>query len=128
LGFVPGSRLAHMHLSNGRWWRFPCITAASFPFFLADEWLLRRIHPRWKPAVLAVVTRMLMWAFLVTGVLLLNRADAFLVLIAHLILGFWIALWFATAVVYSNTQNPVAAALFAALIQGWVFSALFVTI
>lgn len=128
LGITAGSHLAHMHLSDGRWWRFPVVAVASIPFFMADEWFLRRIRPQWKSVAVAVITRTLLWAFLVTGTLLLNREDAFIVLIAHLIIAFWIGLWFATYLIFRHTQDPFAAALFAALTQAWVFSALFVTI
>ena len=37
-------------------------------------------------------------------------------------------LWFATGIVHRHTQSPYAAALFAALVQGWAFAAWFVTI
>ena len=118
--------MLNMSLSDGRWWRFPCIAAASLPLFFVDETTIRKIHPLWKSAALAIITRGLLWAFLITGVLLLNRRDAFLVLIAHLIVFFWIALWFAAHVVHRHTQDPFAAALFAALVQGWAFAAWFV--
>ena len=126
LGWIAGSRVLNMSLSDGRWWRFPCIAAAGLPLFFVDEMVIRKIHPRWKSIALAILTRVLLWAFLVTGVLLLNRSDAFLVLIAHLIVFFWIALWFGAHVVHRHTQDPFAAALFAALVQGWAFAAWFV--
>jgi hypothetical protein len=49
-------------------------------------------------------------------------------LIVPLIFGFWIGLWFATGVVHRNTREPLSAALFAAIVQGWAFAAWFVTI
>jgi hypothetical protein len=61
-------------------------------------------------------------------VLVLNRDHAFLVLIIHLVVLFWIGLWLATELVRRHTQDAYAAALFAAVIQGWVFAALFVTV
>jgi hypothetical protein len=63
-----------------------------------------------------------------TGVLTFDRESAFLVLIVPLIVTFWIALWFATGVVHRRTQNPLAAAIFASIVQGWAFAAWFVTI
>ena len=127
LGLLTGSHALHIALSNGRWWRFPFIAAAGFPLFAFDELAIRCIHPRWKSAAMALITRALLWAFLMLGVLLLNREDAFLVLIAHLMVFFWIALWFAAGIVHRHTQSPFAAALFAALVQGWAFAAWFVT-
>jgi hypothetical protein len=50
------------------------------------------------------------------------------VMIVPLIGIFWIALWFASGVVYRHTQDPLATALFAAIVQGWAFAAWFVTI
>ena len=126
-GLIGGSHVLHVTLSN-RWWRLPWITLAGLPLFLSDEMTIRTIYPRWKSLGVALITRVLLWAFVVSGVLLLNRNDAFLVLIAHLMALFWIVLWFATDVVYRHTQDPFAAAVFAALVQGWAFSAWFVTI
>jgi hypothetical protein len=115
-----------MSLSNGRWLRFPLIAAAGLPLFLFDESIIRKIHPQWVSIAMAIITRVVLWAFLITGVLLLNRDAAFLVLIAHLMVFFWIALWFGAYVVHRQTQDPFAAALFAALVQGWAFAAWFV--
>src|SRR2546426_915036 len=47
-GLLIGSRVLHMSLSDGRWWRFPFITLAGLPLFISDEWIIRRIRPRWK--------------------------------------------------------------------------------
>ncbi len=127
-GFIASAHLVHFSLSDNRWWRFPCIAAASLPLFLADEFMIRNLQSRVKSMLTALITRNLLLAFLLVGVLILNRENAFLVLLAPVITLFWIALWFATGVVYRNTQSPVASALFAALVQGWVFAALFVTI
>jgi pimeloyl-ACP methyl ester carboxylesterase len=126
LGLLAGSSVLHMSLSAGRWWRFPFVAAAGLPLFLFDETTIRKIHPRWLSIATAVVTKALLWAFVIAGVLLLNRGDAFLVLIAHLMVFFWIALWFGAHVVHRHTQDPFAAALFAALVQGWAFAAWFV--
>jgi pimeloyl-ACP methyl ester carboxylesterase len=128
IGFLIVSRALHMSLTDGRWWRFPLFAIAAFPFFMSDELSIRHIRPRWKSEVAALLTRGLLLAFLLTGVLTINRGDAFLVLIAPLITVFWIALWFASGVIHRHTQSPVAAALFAAIVQGWAFAAWFVTI
>jgi hypothetical protein len=55
-----------------------------------------------------------------------NRQAAFLLLLTHLIILFWIFLWFAAGLVRRRT-DPFAAALFAAILQGWLFAALFIT-
>ncbi len=128
IGWIAASQVLHMNLSGGRWWRFPAIALAGFPLFLFDEWMLRRIQPFWKSAAAAVVSRAILWALLLTGVQVFSRENMFLVLIAHLIAAFWIGLWFAAGVVHRNTQSPAAAALFASIVQGWVFAAWFVTI
>ena len=129
---VPGllvvSRVLHMSLSDGRWWRFPCIALAGLPFFFSDELTIRTLRGRWQSTVVALLTRGLLLAFILTGVLTLNRANAFLVLIVPLIVVFWIGLWFATGAVHRHTQSAFAAAVFAALVQGWAFAAWFVTI
>ena len=125
-GLIAAAPILHMSLSDGRWWRFPVIAAAGLPLFLFDEMVIRRIRPRLMSFAMAVITRGVLWAFLLTGVLLLNREAAFLVLIAHLIVCFWIGLWFGAGVVYRHSRDPFAAALFAALVQGWAFAAWFV--
>jgi pimeloyl-ACP methyl ester carboxylesterase len=127
-GFLVVSRALHMSLSDGRWWRFPCFAIAAFPLFMSDELAIRHIQPRWKSEMVALLTRILLLAFLLTGVLTINRGDAFVVLIAPLITVFWIALWFASGVIHRHTQSPIAAAMFAAILQGWAFAAWFVTI
>jgi pimeloyl-ACP methyl ester carboxylesterase len=127
-GFLVLSRILHIGLSNGRWWRFPIIALACLPLFLCDEITIRRIRRRWKSEVTALLTRGMLLAFILTGVLTLNRESSFLVLIVPLIVIFWIGLWLAAGVVHRHTQSPVAAALFAAVVQGWAFAAWFVTI
>jgi hypothetical protein len=128
IGYFSGSRFFHFTLSDGRWWRFPLIAASAFPLFAIDELILRPIYPRWKAAALGLLTRALLGASISTGTLVFNREDAFLVLIIHLVVLFWIGLWFATELVHRHTQNAYAAAFFAALIQGWAFAALFITV
>jgi pimeloyl-ACP methyl ester carboxylesterase len=120
---IVGSHLFHVTLSSGRWWRFPAIALASLPLFFTEETLIRRIAPWWKSVLVALLTRILLAAFLVTGVLLLNRGDAFLVLVIHVVVSFWIALWLVTEAVYRHTHSPFAAALFSSFVQGWAFAA-----
>jgi hypothetical protein len=127
MGFVVGSHVLHFSLTGGRWWRFPIIAAAGVFFLTFDEAFARRITPRWRSAAFALVSRILLWAFLALGVLLLRREDAFLVLIAHLMVLFWMFLWLTAEIVYRHTRDPLAAALYAALVQGWAFAAWFVT-
>src|SRR5262249_43257505 len=102
-GFVIGSHFLHISLTNGRWWRSPLIVIAGFPLFLSDELLIRRIQPRWKSESLAILTRVILLAFILTGVLTFNRASGFLVLIAPLIVVFWLALWFAAGLIHTHT-------------------------
>jgi pimeloyl-ACP methyl ester carboxylesterase len=127
-GLAIGSRLMHMTLTDGRWWRFIVIVLTGLPLFVYDELIIRRLVPHWHALATALVTRGLFLAFLLTGVLTFNREKAFLVLIVPLIVCFWIGLWFATGVVHRNTREPLSAALFAAIVQGWAFAAWFVTI
>ena len=93
---------------------------------IADEVLLRPIRPWWKAAGVAALTRLLIAAFAITGVLTINRSDAFLVLIIHFVVLFWIGLWFAGEWLRRNTQDPLATAIFIAVVQAWVFAAVFV--
>lgn len=127
-GLLIGSNLIHMTLSTGRLWRFPIIAAASFPLFYADEIRIRRMGSWWKAGTSAFLTRTLIVASLVTGGLILNRQDAFLVLISYPLLLFWMTLWLVTGIVHRHTRDPLAAALFAALVQGWMFAAWFVIV
>jgi hypothetical protein len=128
LGLIAGSHLIHMTLPDGRWWRFIVIAAASFPLFLFDESVTRAVGNRRQTAAIGIVTRLLIAAGIATGALLFNRESAFIVLLMALFPFFWIALWFATGLVAMHVQNPIAAALFAALVQGWMFAAWFVIV
>jgi len=65
---------------------------------------------------------------MLTGVLTLQRESAFLLMLLPLVALFWMALWVTAGFVHRRTQNAVAAAVFAALVQGWVFAALFVSV
>jgi pimeloyl-ACP methyl ester carboxylesterase len=128
VGWLVASNVLHIALSDGRWWRFPFIALASLPLFVFDELAIRRIDKVWKAGVVVLTTRVLICAFVLAGILILNRESAFLLLIAPLLVFFWIALWLAAGVVHRHTQNALAAAVFAALVQGWAFAAWFVTI
>jgi hypothetical protein len=128
LGLFIGSHLIHMTLSDGRWWRFPVIAATSFPLFWFDEVAIRPLGKGWRTAALGILTRLLLAGVISTGILTLNRDSAFFVLMMGLMLMFWTTLWFATEIVSRRLQHPLAAALFAALVQGWMFAAWFVTV
>lgn len=128
IGFLVASNILHMVLTDGRWWRFPFVVAAGLPLLAFDEFTIRQLDSRRKALLFALVSRLLLWAFLLTGVLILNRQAAFLILIAHLIVAFWMGLWLAISVVHRHTRDPLASALFGAIVQGWAFAAWFVTI
>jgi hypothetical protein len=123
-----GSQLVHLIPEGSQWVRFPVLTVAAFPLFLRDEDTIRTFSALWKQWTTFLVTRILLWAAVITGVLVLNRESAFLVLITHFIVIFWVALWWMTGFVAKRTGEPAAAALFSALIQGWVLAALLVRI
>ena len=128
LGLFTGSHLIHMTLSSGRWWRFPIIAAASFPLFWFDEVAIRPFVSAWRTVTLGILTRLLLTAGIAMGILTLNRESGFFVLLTGMMLMFWITLWLATEIVSRHLQSPFAAAFFAALVQGWMFAAWFVTI
>jgi pimeloyl-ACP methyl ester carboxylesterase len=121
-----GSHFMNFSLTGGRWWRFPLIALASFPLFLYDETALKTASFT-KTLITGLLTRGLLGASILMGVLTLNRDDAFLVLIIHLMVLFWVVLWLLTHFVRSRTGSPLAAAIFASLVQGWIFAAWFVT-
>jgi hypothetical protein len=121
-----GSELVHLTLSVGQWWRFAAITLAVLPLCVADEVLLRQLRPWWKAAGIFSLTRTLIWAYVVWGVMTINLSDAFLVLITHFIVLVWIMLWFLGELVRRRSQNTIATAVFTALVQAWVFAAIFV--
>jgi len=126
-GFV-GSELVHLTLSGGRWWRFGAIALAVLPLTFADEVWIRPIRPWWKAAAVATLTRILIGGFALTGVLTMNRNDAFLALIVHFVVLFWIGLWLAGELLRRNIQDPLATAVFTAVVQAWVFAAIFVLV
>lgn len=123
---LAGTPLAHLEVSGGRWWRFAALTALGFPLLLADETILRPLRPWWKAAGLAAVTRLVLVAAILCGALLIRREDAFILLLSHVVAAFWIVLWLAGEALRGRTDNPLALALFGALVQGWIFAAVFV--
>jgi pimeloyl-ACP methyl ester carboxylesterase len=121
-----GSEFVHLTLSVGQWWRFAAIALAVLPLCIADEVLLRPLRPWWKASAISTLTRILIWAYVVWGVTTMNRGDAFLVLITHFVVILWIMLWFVGELVRRHTQDPMATAVFTALVQAWFFAAIFV--
>lgn len=127
-GIFVASEFTQTMLSGGRWWRFAGITALSLPFFVADEILLRPIRPKWKAALTVLVTRAVIGATAIAAGLLWNRDAVFLVLIMHMIVAFWMLLWFAGGLIHRRIQDPFAVALFISVVQAWLFAALFVIV
>ena len=74
-----------------------------------------------------LLTRFVLGAIIVTTALMSNRQYGFLILITHLVVIFWIILWFLAGLVYRRTQDRLATALFASIVQAWFFAAIFVT-
>ncbi len=123
-----GSHLVHLIPSGGQWLLFPILVAVSFPLFMFDELEIRSIRSGWIRTLTFVTTRIILWAAVITGILLLNPESSFLVLITHLVVLFWLVLWWMAGFVRRATADPVATALFAALVQGWAFASVFVRI
>ena len=121
VGFFAAGVFTRFSLSDGRWWRFSFIALASFPFFYFDELQTRRSF------VTAALARGVLGCAMAMGVLTFERSAAFLVIVTHLMILFWIGLWMLTGVVRRRTGDPLAAAIFASLIQGWLFAAWFIT-
>jgi hypothetical protein len=121
-----GGEIAHTAVSGSRWWRFAAVAGMSLPLFLADQLVLGRIRSAWQRAGAAIVSRALLGAVVVSSVLTVHREAAFLLLLTHLVVLFWIGLWFAAVLIRKRT-DPFSAALFAAIVQGWLFAAMFVT-
>ena len=123
-----GGNLIHLVPSGIQWLWFPVLTLASLPLFLHDELTLRPIPVAWKRWGTFVLTRIILWASVITGVLLLNPDKEFLVLIMHLIVVFWIVLWGVTGLIARRTGEAGAAALFAAIVHGWALASIFVRV
>ena len=128
---IPGllvlSKFTQMGLSGPRLLRFGAITLLGLPFFIADEILVRSIRPRWKSVFAMLLTRALLGAIIVTGVLEWSRDSGFLYFMMDSVVFFWIGLWFTGALIHRHTKEPVSTAVFMSLVQGWLFAALFVT-
>lgn len=125
--WLAGSTLTHLVPSGEQWLRFPVLTAAFLPLCLYDERVLRS-YPPMKMWIMFLLSRALIWAAIMTGVLIFSPESVFMVLIVHFIMVGWIPVWWLAGLVARASGEPASAALFAALFLGWVFAALFVTI
>ena len=117
IGMIAAGPVMHAGLGSGRWWRALVIAAASFPLFLHDAQVRNTVAA-------GILSRMIMAAGVVTGVVMFNRPDAFIILLMHGYLVFWIVLWIVTEMHRRQTKDPLASALFASLIQGWLLAAI----
>ena len=120
--------LVHLVPSGIQWLWFPTLTVAGLPLFLHDEQTLRPVVLAWKRWGMFLLTRFILWAAVVTGVLLLNTENTFLVLIMHLVVVFWVLLWWMTGFIARRTGEAGAAALFAAVVHAWALAALLVRV
>ena len=120
--------LVHLVPSGIQWLWFPALTVAGLPLFLHDEQTLRPVPLAWKRWSMFLLTRAILWAAVVTGVLLLNTENSFLVLIMHFVVLFWALLWWMTGFIARQTREPGAAALFAAVVHGWALAAVLVRV
>jgi hypothetical protein len=127
-GMLAASELVHFTMSGGRWWRFPIIVAASLPLLLADETYLRPLRPWWRAAGAVLLTRLIIAGFISTGVATLHRDYGLIVILLHLVILFWMLLWLAGEFVRARIQDPLATALFGAIVQGWLYAAVFITV
>jgi pimeloyl-ACP methyl ester carboxylesterase len=128
---IPGllvlSESMQMNLSIARLWRFAAMAGLGLPLFVADEILLRPIRPRWKGVFAMLLTRILLGAIVVSASFMWGRDAGFLYLMMDSVVLFWIALWFVGGLVQWRTNDALSTASFMAIIQGWLFAALFVT-
>ena len=125
-GVLIASSFVDVMPTGTQWLRVPVLAAAAFPLFLHDEQTLAGISGAARRWGAFLATRGLLWPIVVTGVLLLDRSETLLVLTMHLVLCFWLVLASMSAFVARKTGEPAAAALFATLVQAWVFAALWV--
>jgi pimeloyl-ACP methyl ester carboxylesterase len=120
--------LVHLVPSGIQWFWFSALIVAGLPLFLHDEQTLRRVPLAWKRWGMFLLTRAILWAAVLTGVLLLNTEDSFLVLVMHFVVVFWALLWWMTGFIARRTGEAGAAALFAAVVHAWTLAALFVRV
>lgn len=126
-GLLVASEFVQLTLPAGRWWRFPAIFFLGLPLAVADEFLIRPLRSRWKRPLLFLLTRLLFNATIVAATLIWSRDSAFLFLIVYILVLFWFALWLAGGVLRRRLQDAFATAVFIAILQAWLFAALFVT-
>jgi pimeloyl-ACP methyl ester carboxylesterase len=128
---VPGllvvSEFMQVSLTAARLWRFAAIFVLGLPLTVADEFLIRPMRSALKAGLRFFLTRALFAAIVISATLIWSRDSAFLLLIMHIIVVFWISLWLAGVLVRRRTQDPLATAVFIAILQAWFFAALFVT-
>jgi hypothetical protein len=126
-GFLVLSEFMQVSLTVGRLWRFAAIFVLGLPLIVADEFFIRPMRSSRKAAFRFLLTRALFGAIVISATLIWSRDSAFLLLVMHIIVVFWILLWLAGGLVRRRTQDPLATAVFISILQAWFFAALFVT-
>jgi len=101
-----------------RWARVPVVFAAAFAYLLAEELLLGPLTARGKRArlLLAFTVRLVAFLALVFGIFVLHSGAILLILLAVYLALFFVLQRLGMDIVRQQTESPIAAAVFGAIL------------
>jgi pimeloyl-ACP methyl ester carboxylesterase len=110
--------LTEAWLSWARWARVPVVFAAAFAYLLAEELLLGPISGRRKAArfLLAFVLRLIAFLVLVFGIFVLHSGAILIFLLSIYLALFFVLQRLGMDIVRQQTESPIAAAVFGAIL------------
>jgi len=105
-------------LTPARWLRLPALCVAVLPYHAAEELLLgpQRARSPQMRLVLGLAIRLVVWAALFLGILVLHNGEILLVLLSPYLAIFCLFQRTGMDVVRKSTGSPLAAALFGAIL------------
>ena len=105
-------------LTPARWLRMPALFVVVLPYHAAEELLLgpQRARSPQMRLLLGLAIRLVIWAALLLGVLVLHNGEILLVLLAPYLAMFCLFQRTGMDVVRKSTGSPLAAALFGAIL------------
>jgi pimeloyl-ACP methyl ester carboxylesterase len=105
-------------LTGAKWLRFPLLLFVILPYLLAEETLLGPVEctPRWRRLGIALGLRLVSWAAMMAGILLLHSGEILIGLLGGFFAIFNLVQRRGMDIVHEETGSTGAAAIFGAIL------------